>query len=118
MGLETFGTQNLESAEHKKENIEEIVNSVIDMNLLAAAKFLPEGELRDQIIKFYSDPERLTTELKNVFQRMDEQQFEKWMEQTEQLTSNEELFVEYANKQNFSTNQEERAQFEASGTYH
>jgi hypothetical protein len=114
MRLESFEIQHVESQE-KKENIEEIVKKVMDIHRLAAAKYLPEGKLRNQVIKFYSDPDRLSKELANVFRNMDEQKVEDWMREREKLTSDEELFVEFANTKSYATNLEERKEFESHG---
>ncbi len=97
----------------EKEAIKEIVARVIDMHCQAAKNYLPDGKLRDQIIKFYSDADRLSNELANVFKGMNEQGVKNWIEEREKITNNKDLFIEFANTKSFATNLQERRDFES-----
>lgn len=97
-----------ENLENKKEKLnEDIVRRIQNAYLSAAEKYLPkESPLRNQIILFYSDFDRLYAELSNVFEGTEKDVVEKKVEEIETLTGDGTAFTEYVHTKNYATAKE------------
>lgn len=89
--------------EKTPEYMEGVVERISGLYIKAAERHLPEGVLRRQIIKFYSDPERLFEELSNVFRDKSPEQIDQVIERVEEKLEDKDTFINYAVTKDFST---------------
>lgn len=76
-------------------NIDQIVEKEQDLHIQLAKEYLPEGDwLREQIIDYYSDTERLKEELANVYEGMSEKEASERIEKKRYTYSNKKEFIE------------------------
>lgn len=96
-------------------NEDDIKNAVLKMQELfikSAEQYLDKESdkyLKEQIIKFYSDENRLKTELTNVFSDMSGDDIFKKIEETSKAIESKDDFIKYVETKNFATSAEERA---------
>lgn len=96
------------------DNEDDIKNAVLKMQELfikSAEQYLDKESdkyLKEQIIKFYSDENRLKTELTNVFSDMGSDDISKKIEEESKSIENKDDFIKYVETKNFATSQEER----------
>ena len=72
------------------------VEKVAGIHIAAAERFLPEGDpLRDYILEYYSDTERLTSELAHVFRGRDEAAINEFIDARTRAFEDKSTFVEF-----------------------
>ena len=87
-------------------HIRHTVKKVQDIYINATKKYLPEESiLGKQIIKFYSDPERLFKELSNVFRGVKLEEIDQRVGRVEELFKNKKFFIKEVKSKNFSTSE-------------
>lgn len=84
------------STSHEEEpGMEDIVRKEQDLHVRYAKEYLPEGsKLREEIIDFYSDTDRLKDELSNVYQGMSQEEIETRLEEKKDRYDDNTRFVE------------------------
>ncbi len=99
----------------KEGNIENAVQRIQRLFISFAESYLPEGDpLRDFVVSYYSDTERITSELGNVFAGLGEDQIEKKMMSAERAFSDKDYFIEYFEKRQEKNLAKERNKLRAS----
>lgn len=91
--------------------VENATKEIKEFFIESATQYLDKEEdkyLKDQIIKFYSDEERLKTELTEVFRDVDEEEISKKIKEAQEKFGNKEAFIDYVTTKNFATSPEER----------
>lgn len=100
--LEIENNETLESSDYgdnEQINISEIVNQVQGLYIDSARKYLPEGELQNAVVDYYSDEERLSNELGNVFKNISPKEVQEKINNVAKMFGNKENFVsEVSNK--------------------
>lgn len=90
--------------EKNQEHMKDTVKRVQDMFINAAEKYLPVGnQFRNQIIKFYSDTDRLSKELSNVFKGVEESDIDRKVEGVKEQLNDEKFFIKEVLSKDFST---------------
>jgi hypothetical protein len=98
------------------EDIKNAVNRIKAIFINSANQFLIDPEqqaLKDQIIKSYSDDDRLFDELSNVFRGVSSEEIAERLEAGERELADKENFINYVNDKSFATSAEERILEEA-----
>jgi len=74
-------------------NIADIVSRVQNLYLDSAIKYLPQGELQNVIIDFYSDTERLSRELTNIFKNDSKSEVNEKLDAISEMFNDKEFFI-------------------------
>jgi hypothetical protein len=86
-------------AQEKQVDIEAVTEEVQDLHISLAKEYLPEGnELRNRIIDFYSDTERLTGELSRVLEGLSQSEIDERLSNMKERFKTPSSFVEYFSK--------------------
>ncbi len=96
---------------HSEEYIQDAVIKIQKLFIDSATKYLDKESdhyLREQIIKFYSDGDRLNLELSNVFRGVKEADVFTKIEQISKSFAEKESFIKYVETKNFATSPAER----------
>lgn len=87
-----------ESFEGKEsaDNLEEIAERVQDLYITLAESYLPkEDSLRERIINYYADTEKLKSELATVFEDLKEKEIKRRIKNLEDTYANKTFFIEH-----------------------
>ena len=94
---ESFYREEKEKVE--KVNIEEVTRRIQDIYITSAEKYLSDNEeLRNAVIDYYSDTERLQKELTNVFTRSTKDEVEEKIDAIAQMFKDKDTFVNEVSK--------------------
>lgn len=97
---------------NNEDSIKNAVEKIQEIFIKSAEQYLDKDDdkyLKEQIVKFYSDDNRLKTELSNVFNGIKEEDIDKKIDEMSKSIDNKEDFVKYVETKNFATSPEERA---------
>ena len=110
--MERFPTPEQRREQLSEEFIREKVNEIQELHREAAEKYLPESSpLRQQMELFYSDEERLKTELGNVLRNKSEQEANEWAEGFKEAFETEGDFLEHVATKDYSTAEQRDERF-------
>jgi|GEM_PF-6390664 len=96
---------------NNEDNIKNTVSKMQELFIKSAEQYLDKESdkyLKEQIIKFYSDENRLKTELTNVFGEMSSDDISKKIKDVSKSIENKDDFIKYIETKNFATSAEER----------
>ncbi|MDE1919342.1 MAG: hypothetical protein KGH56_01450 [Patescibacteria group bacterium] len=104
--LDEVSTQKESLGSDREGHLRDTVKKVQDMFIGAADTFLEkDSPVRAQIIKFYSDPERLFKELSNVFRGVEPEEIDARVAEVEEKLKNESFFLREVLSKDFSTSE-------------
>lgn len=85
------------------EHMKRVVAEMQDIFIGGAEKYLPENStLKNDIIRFYSDPERLYTELSNVFRNQSSDTINATLQKSREYFSDKDRFIKYVISKDYS----------------
>lgn len=92
-----------ESLEQNNEHMKKTVTRIQDIYTNCAKKFLPENSsLQNDIIRFYSDPKRLYTELSNVYRGLSEEKIDQEIEAMENAYLDKNKFLRFVSTRDYT----------------